>query len=563
MLRSELQKACLAALLIIASYCLPTFTCLAEEPSLPILTTTPRTIVVFKNGLGFFIREGEAHLSDGWAVTEHVPSSALGSLWLECLDKGATLEEAVSFEEETVRETEVISIQELLKANVGKKAILTHGEKTIEGIIKTVPDDRQPEEENSVGYNLSSSYLPSRHQPQLATLVVIDTDDGIVAINKNSISSVEFSGPSKATFTTIEKTKRIKFRVMTEKDTAKLNLAYLQKGITWIPSYLVNIDDPSKARVTMKATVINDAEDLEKVDIFFVVGYPNFTYADILSPMAHQQSISQFMAALEGGGRRSEDYSRLANIMSQRVTFGAESGEAIPSLDYGYAAITGLPGESEEDLFLYHKKGVVLLKGERAYYHVFSEKVNYEHVYEWEIPDTMNVDPSGYYRSESREEQREQVWHSIKLTNHSAYPWTTAPAFVISGWKPLAQDTIDYTPRGTSTNLRLTVATDIKTDRQEQEAAREREVTLYRRSYDLVTVRGELHINNRKGEGVTVEIKKHLTGEVIEASHSGEIQKTAKGLRGVNPRSTISWRIPLGPEEEVDLTYKYQVYVAH
>ncbi|GAF70138.1 unnamed protein product, partial [marine sediment metagenome] len=440
-----------------------------------------------------------------------------GSLWIDSLDKEATLQEAVSFEEETERETEAISIQELLKANVGEKVMLAIGERTIEGTIKAVPDDRQPEQEDPVRYDLGASYPPPHPQPQLATLVVIDTEEGEVALNKNSISSVEFPGPSRATFITREKRKRIKFRVTTEKDTAKLSLAYLQKGITWIPSYLVNIGDPSKARVTMKATIVNDAEDLEKVDLFFVVGYPNFTYADILSPMALQQSISQFMAALEAGGRRSEEYSRLANIMSQRVTFAAESGEAIPPLDYGYAAITGLPGESEEDLFLYHKKGVTLHRGERAYYPVFSEEVDYEHVYEWEIPDTMNVDPTGYYRSEGREEQIEQVWHSIKLTNHSAYPWTTAPAFVVSGWKPLAQDTIDYTPRGTSTNLKLTVATDVKTDRHEQEVAREREVTLYRRSYDLVTVRGELHVSNRKAENVTLEIKKHLTGEVIEA----------------------------------------------
>jgi len=45
----------------------------------------------------------------------------------------------------------------------------------------------------------------------------------------------------------------------------------------------------------MKATLINDAEDLENVDFFFVVGYPNFLYADVLSPMALQESITQFI----------------------------------------------------------------------------------------------------------------------------------------------------------------------------------------------------------------------------------------------------------------------------
>jgi hypothetical protein len=562
MLRKLLRTIVLALSISATSPCLLPYTSSAEEPPLPVLTTEPETIAIFKNGLGFFIRHGDVSLEDGWAVTEHVPDSALGSLWIGSPDEDASLEEAIAFQEAIVRETEAVSIQELLRANVGQQVTVASGEKTIVGTIKLVPEDRLPAEEDLAPYDYGGGYLPSRSQPELATLIIIATEEGEVALNRNSIFRVEFSGSLNTTLTTREKAKRIKFRVATEEEAAQLSLAYLQKGITWVPSYLVNIGDPDRARVTMKATVVNDAEDLENVELFFVVGYPNFTFADILSPMALRESIAQFMAALEAGGRRSGEHARLANIMSQRVTF-AEEGGAISPLDYGYAAIRGLPGESEEDLFLYHKEDVSLNKGERAYYHVFSEEIDYEHLYEWEIPDTMNIDPRGYYRSEQGEQQAEQVWHSVKLTNSSAYPWTTAPAFVVSGWKPLAQDTIAYTPKGTSTNLKLTVATDIKTDRQEEEVAREREVRLYRRSYDLVTVRGELHINNRKADAVTMEIEKHLTGEVTEASNDGTVQKTVEGLRGVNPRSTISWRIPVGPEEEVSIAYEYQVYVAN
>jgi len=47
----------------------------------------------------------------------------------------------------------------------------------------------------------------------------------------------------------------------------------------------------------MKATLINDAEDW-RMWIFFVVGYPNFLYADVLSPMALQESITQLLQGL-------------------------------------------------------------------------------------------------------------------------------------------------------------------------------------------------------------------------------------------------------------------------
>jgi hypothetical protein len=147
------------------------------------------------------------------------------------------------------------------------------------------------------------------------------------------------------------------------------------------------------------------------------------------------------------------------------------------------------------------------------------------------------------------------------LSNSTKYPWTTAPAFVVSEWKPLAQDTINYTPKNAKTNLKLTVATDVKHDRHEFEMDRQRDVKIYNNNYDLVTVKGELSIKNHKNNEITMEIKKRLTGEVTEASHNGKIDKVAEGLRGVNQNSSISWEIPLKAGEEINVTYKYKVYI--
>lgn len=563
MLRKHLLRAGLAVFLSATSLCLPMLAPSAEEPQLPVLTTQTRIIAIFKNGLGFFMKEGEVALEDEWAVTQYVPSSALGSLWIGSPDEGVSVEEAVAFEQEIEKETQAISMQELLKANEGKKVTLVCGGKTVEGTVKLVAEDRLAGAADGAGYDYDRSYSSPSPQPQSATLVIVETEEGVVALNKGNVSRIDFPGTISMTLTTREKAKRIKFRLATEQRSARLSLSYLQKGITWIPSYLIDISDPGKTRITMKATVINDVEHLENVDVFFVVGYPNFAYADILSPMALEQSITQFIATLGAAGTQSEEYGRLANVMRQSASYAEARSEAIPPLDYGYAAITGLPGASEEDLFLYHKTGVSLDRGQRAYYHVFSEEVEYEHVYEWKIPDTLMVDPSGYYRSDQDRTEKEHVWHSVKMANSSAYPWTTAPAFVVSGWKPLAQDVLDYTPRGASTNLRLTVATDITIDRRENEVDRERQVTLYRRSYDLVTVRGELHIENHKSKDVVMEISKRLTGDVSEVSHGGRVQKTAEGLRGVNQSSVISWRVPIGAGEETDLVYEYTVFISN
>jgi len=531
---------------------------LAKDSSLPVLNTKAKNIAVFKNGLGFFMREGTVRLNDGWAVTEYVPNASLGSLWIGSLDKDSILEEVIGFKEDVQRSFEAISIEELLASNIGKKVKITYSDKMIEGTIKSVPEARAPEKGEGSGIDYGRNVYDPRLQPKSAAIVIIDSGDGEVVLNKGNISRVEFSKGFSASYMSKEKAKRIRFKVAGSKKEAKLGLSYLQKGINWAPSYLVNLEDSKKARITMKTTLINDAEDLENVDFFFVVGYPNFLYADVLSPMALEESITQFIQSLRREGRQ-EDAGGLTAITRQRADF-RESG-TLSNLDYGYETIKGLPGAAEEDLFLYHKDKISIKKGERAYYPIFFDEVDYKHIYEWEIPDTINVDPRGYQRSEQEKKEKEQVWHSVKLSNSTKYPWTTAPAFVVSGWKPLAQDTINYTPKNAKTNLKLTVATDVKHDRHEFEMDRQRDVKIYNHNYDLVTVKGELSIKNHKNKEITMEIKKRLTGEATEVSHKGKIEKIAEGLRGVNQNSSISWEIPLRAGEEINVTYMYKVYI--
>jgi hypothetical protein len=474
------------------------------------------------------------------------------------LDKDTILEEVVGFKEDVQRSFEAITLEELLASNIGKKVKITYGDKIVEGTIKSVPEAREPEKEAGGRIDYTRSVYDPRIQPKLAAIVVVDVGDGEVVLNKSNISKVEFPKGFSASYLSKEKAKRIKFKVATSKKEAKLGLAYLQKGISWVPSYLINLEDPKKARLTMKATLINDTENLENVDFFFVVGYPNFLYADVLSPMALEESITQFMQGLRREGRQ-EDAGGMMAITRQRADF-RESG-ALSNLDYGYETIKGLPGAAEEDLFLYHKERISIKKGERAYYPIFFDEVDYKHIYEWEIPDTINVDPRGYQRSEQEKREKEHVWHSVKLSNSTKYPWTTAPAFVVSGWKPLAQDTLNYTPKNAKTNLKLTVATDVKHERHEYEIDRQRDVRIYNHNYDLVTVKGELSIKNHKNKEITMEIKKRLTGEATEVSHKGKIEKVAEGLRGVNQNSSISWEIPIKAGEEMNVTYKYKVYI--
>lgn len=523
--RRVLAAACFAALACAGS--------LGAEPT----KLDPRMVAVFKNGLGFFVRTGEASLTDGWAWTDFVPQATLGTFWMSTPAAGAWVDEVVAYTEESEKSVDVQQFEDLLRANVGRQVRITRNvePRTIEGELAFVPEGG-------------------------LTFVQVKTRLGeMMAFPAYQIVDIVVGGDMQIKKTQKETQKRIRFRVQKAPAKAPVTMAYLSKGITWMPSYLVNIEDPKRARITFQAMLVNDVEDLENVEFLFVVGYPNFQFSDTVSPIALQQQVGDLVRGISLDRPR-DDY--LANIMTQSVgRYDGSPRAAIPPVDAGYSSAIETPGQSEEDLFLYSKTNVTLKKGQRAAYTVFSDLVDYEHIYEWAVDDQSGVDTGGYRRDERQDGKlRDAVWHCLRLNNSTDYPWTTAPAFTVSGEKPIAQDTINYTSRTAKSSLKLTVATDVSADKREDEIDRKHEVVINRSRFDEVTVQGELSVTNYKSEPVKMSITKNLTGEVLK-SGEGKVRKLAVGLASANPRSLIEWEIELAAGKTVKLAYEYKVYV--
>ncbi len=77
-----------------------------------------------------------------------------------------------------------------------------------------------------------------------------------------------------------------------------LGMAYLRKGITWIPEYTLKILDADTAELSLRGTLVNEAEDLVHCDVNFVVGVPHFLHTDYLAPIAVGQVIRSIGAAV-------------------------------------------------------------------------------------------------------------------------------------------------------------------------------------------------------------------------------------------------------------------------
>ena len=529
----------------------------AQSPKdLPDVTLRTTSVAAFKNGLGFFMRQGAAHVANGQARIPFVPEASLGSLWLAPNDSGVTIEELVAYRYKVSKERSVDSLDELLQASVGKTVTVTFNQKDYTGEV--------------LGFNKPAPPSPSdRANPYAASIVpappgrllLLKVGDAVLAMDPRSVALVSSPAIPNMTIKEDSEAKALRFTLKGAGDTTNLTMGYLQKGLGWTPSYLISLQDEKTARITMQAVLTNDVEDLTNADVFFVVGVPNFQFADQWSPMALQQTLVEYMRDAE----RPDNGRQFSNALKAQSVAGMTQDREAETFE---ATVGALQGSPEEDLFLYSRPGVTLAKGERATYNIFAATVGCEHIYEWAVTDDPQVDVYGnrvnnsYPNNPADQKSANVVWHSVRLKNGSGFPWTSAPAMVISGTKALSQDTLLYTPKGASTNLKMTIATDVRTDKKELEI--ERQPNALRRNgseFEAVTVEGTLKVKSYKSKEITLKIYRSLVGEVISATEDGQAEKLGEGIRGVNSTSRITWDVKLKPGEEKVITYRYKILV--
>ncbi len=521
----------------------------AQTPPLPTTRMKPTTVAAFKNGLAFFVCQGQAETIQEAGYLTHIPPAALGTLWVAPTQTDLTLDELLATEIPAGQITEVrpvASTSDLLRANLGKRVLLTldHG-KEISGVVRAFGPSPAAPLYLETGEGSGRTYLVFREQ-DVKQVVFYD------------LPASQLEVPRLPEGTSSGKQPVLRFRAKGASGPVRLSMGYLRGGFGWTPAYRIVLEDDKTAAIAMQAVVINDAEDLEQADVFFVVGFPNFTFARVVSPLSLQQSLASFLSSLT-----SRQVGENENVMSNAIMVQRPAGyRPSPSADDDSAIGGAIEGaaQSEEDLFLYGRQNVTLARGERAAYQVFSGRVSYEHLYEWEATDTPPV--VAYRPRPTPRDPTEPVWHVIRLSNTLKLPWTTAPALVLSGQQPLAQEILDYTPAGAATNLRLTVATDIRTQRQEQEIKRENDaVTINRTTYSVVTVQGTLKLRNYKSKDVQMVVRREIAGEVLTATPNAKVERTTEAIQTVNPNSKLTWEFPLKAGEEVTLTYRYKVLV--
>ena len=492
-----------------------------------------KKISLFKNSTCLVSKEGQLKVKDG-SITLPIPSSALyGTFWIGSAKENSL--KSIVFKTDTLKtQTTAKYIDQIIRANVGSDAVL---------VLKT----GEKNEKNISGKILS--YIPE------SGLVKVKEDNGkITFINYEKIEYLTFSSDN-AKFMNDSITRTAKLNFEKSSENASLMEYYLQQGMNWIPSYFLKITNDKEARLEMKATIENYAEDINDVEAEVVVGAPQLYYGSMLDPVSYNY-ITQ--ASSTYASRGIIDNNMLSNAM-QQVQTASPYGGAYDESEMYYSTSFTTEGEKNNDLYYYNLGKISLPKNSKGIFPVFASTLSYKDIYKAEIDDKVNYASNMYCNTN---EDNCDVFHSIELKNSTNFPFTTACVMVLTEkGQFMAQDQLKYTPTGAVSVIKLSKAIDVVMKNSEEEITR---VDNYKKigktTYNKVTIKGIITVENLQPKQISIDVNKHVNGTVT--NDGGSKVKKQKTYNSANPYSNMNWSVALNSGEKKTLTYEYEVLFA-
>jgi hypothetical protein len=455
-----------------------------------------RTLYVFKEGFGFFLREGRVRLENGWATTNLVPRAAVGTFYVYPLTGNAKVDTIVTTPEHRIEFEKPEELPSRLRDKVGLRiAVTTKEGGEAAGVLAKVLDDM-------LLLRTASGQYTAVEYPQIAKVVLSDFP--------------------------------VRIRVTGAPASAELGLgvAYIQAGVRWQPSYLLELQG-EKGALTLRGTLLDVPEELKGTDVVFVVGAPT-----LMNPY----SIDSLLAGLASGAKL-EDLAQVGRRMEARdaaakAPAANESAGVAGGGGFGGGGGGTFATDQSGELQYYLKSDLSLRPGERAMTVLFRADVAVHPFFDWNA-DGKDVD------------------YVLKMRNTTGYALTMAPAFVLDDGKPVGQPTLNYTAKGDETELRMAQAVGIKVEAREVEVERGESVARGSIVETPITLQGTLSVENFRDKAAEVRIRKTVTGRILEMSHGGEVKNTSLPLGSVNAVNSVEWTITLPAGGKVEVRYRY------
>lgn len=503
-------------------------------------------VALFKNGYSQVSLSGK--LPDGASLElRGMPVPVEGSVWWQ-LPQGIRVVQVDGFVSERSVPSPMATVDKLLSANVGKEVVLGMKDgSSFEGVLVQKVSSAP----------LKFTYTNRDQVFEYQSPIFLRVGDRHISIHLAELVSVQFKGEPNVP-TSMEQHYELAMLLSKPAPGAELKLECLAGGLSWSPSYRIDLRDDGKADLQCKATIINDMVDLENVQLELVTGQPNMGDSSLpVSPLLRFDLDKPGLGtgiSLSGRG------------LGAGLGAGGRAPTATPSVcadddedDDAFAEAPTWLCDTEmsraEDLFYFSIPDFSAKKNSTAVREILFQTPEYKHVYKCEI--------GSYSRSSF------SVWHGIVLKNESSSPWSPGSVVCYSGDRLLTRAEVEFTAAGQELFIRLAESSDVKVEAKEkivskqssaEEADEDDSDAFRKKSEKTVTFAGSISLTNNTDHEVNFDLSKSIQG-IVSAASDDAVISASPGYRSKNPDSDIRWKLLLKPKETKTCTYTYSFKV--
>jgi len=351
-----------------------------------------------------------------------------------------------------------------------------------------------------------------------------------------------------------------KVKLDSRAENVDISTVSLQTGMSWVPSYFLKLNDDKTARLELKATIGNGSEEpVTNASVDLVIGNPQLFYGTKLDDIATDYLQTRLL-----------DYNRYENnnvtlntasyLNSVTQNFNGnqtkqELEEVLPEM-----ANYDAEGEKSNDLFYFSLGNLSIESRSKTIVPLTTTEINYKDVYELEVGDQNSYYTTRRVNVNSNVEI--PTWHLLKIENTGKAPFTTGPIFVVDQKdRPLAQDEMKYTSRGTSAKIRLSKAIDVVTKNTETIVNNNvGKKYIDEHTYTIVLIKGKIEVRNYQSKPIKIDITKNLTGNIVNAN-GGEVSSVINDDSYFNLHNSVKWAKEIPANGKIEVEYQYEVMV--
>ncbi|MDO5552370.1 MAG: hypothetical protein Q4G68_01290 [Planctomycetia bacterium] len=393
-----------------------------------------------------------------------------------------------------------------------------------------------------------------------------------------------------------------------------VRMTWLAKGISWAPSYRINIVNREKILLEQTAVLINEARDLTDVDFYLISGFPQIPFGNVTSPVDPKTSLANFFQSLTAGQNQLQGG---AVTMQQAVVFN----QAYPNQGQTESAIDEVTASLSADTLdtFYQPIGRhTLAQGDRLVLSIAKKETPWKKVVRWNIPDLRDergrslsyddylqrrMNRYGAAHEDTLFSECRDPQDTIQFCNPFDFPITTGVISFFETEKFRGQGTLFWVNPDSETSAIVNKALSISVANREEEispaapmqniannarpilapsdvpvnqadekgnTSDTQTVRIYGDYYRIATIKAEMTVENHREEEATVVVTRRFSGEPVPAesvNSSPDTNPAAKTtivtdqVNGVNRRHEISWTLTLTPGETRTVEFYYQVLI--